>query len=346
MSETSEKSEVADRTVGTDGQAPPRRDRMSGIGRIVAKQGILIAFALAIIVFALSSERFLSTGNLMTVIRQASIIGVMAIGVTVVVIGGNLDLSVGSMLSFSTVLVVDLHDKIGPELAIPVMLLATLCLGAINGVLVGVARLNSLIVTLGMLSAIQGLTLIYTGGKNVDILTQESTWFAIFGRGSLFGIATPIVMFLGLAAVMHVVMSMTPFGRRVYAVGGNPTAAVFSGVRRSRLVFTTYLISALCVGLAAVILGSRVMGSQNNVGQGYELLVLAGVILGGTSLLGGSGNILKTVVGVLILGFIQNGLLLLGYAYYVQWLVTWVVIILAVWLDVAAKRGRLLSPIA
>jgi ribose transport system permease protein len=141
-------------------------------------------------------------------------------------------------------------------------------------------------------------------------------------------------------------MAYTPMGRRIYAVGGNSTASVFSGIKRNRVVFTTYMISAFTTGLAALILGSRVMGSQNNVGQGYELLVLAGVILGGTSLLGGSGNIMKTVIGVLILGFIQNGLLLLGFAYYVQWLVTWVVIILAVWLDIAAKRGSLLSPIA
>ncbi|MCA1241564.1 ABC transporter permease [Stappia stellulata] len=320
--------------------------RLKSIGDLLARQGILIAFAIFLVGFAVFSDRFLTPENLETVIRQAAIIGVMAIGVTVVVIGGNLDLSVGSMLSFSTVLVVDLHDKIGPELAIVVMLAATLVLGAINGFLVGVARLNSLIVTLGMLSAIQGLTLIYTGGKNVDILDQETTWFAIFGRGHILGIATPILMFLGLALFMHVVMAYTPFGRRVYAVGGNPTAAVFSGIRRSRLVFSTYLISAFTTGLAALILGSRVMGSQNNVGQGYELLVLAGVILGGTSLLGGSGNILKTVIGVLILGFIQNGLLLMGFPYYAQWLVTWVVIILAVWLDIAAKRGRLLSPIA
>jgi len=141
-------------------------------------------------------------------------------------------------------------------------------------------------------------------------------------------------------------MSSTAFGRRVYAVGGNPTASVFSGIRRTHVVFASYMISAFCVGIAALILGARVGGSQNNVGQGYELQVLAGVILGGTSLLGGSGTVLKTVIGVLILGFIQNGLLLLGFAYYVQWLVTWVVIILAVWLDIAAKRGRLLSPIA
>lgn len=320
--------------------------RASTLTGILAGQGILIAFAVFMIGFAIFSDRFLSPDNLMTVLRQAAIIGVMAIGVTMVVIGGNLDLSVGSMLSFATVLVVDLHDKIGPGPAIVVMLVATVALGAVNGLLVGYIRLNSLIVTLGMLSAIQGITLIYTGGQNVDVANQETTWFAVFGRGYVFGIATPIVIFLGLAIVMHVVLSRTAFGRRVYAVGGNPTASVFSGIRRGRVVFITYLISAFCVGLAAVILGSRVMGSQNNVGQGYELQVLAGVILGGTSLLGGSGNILKAVVGVLILGFIQNGLLLLGYPYYVQWIVTWIVIILAVWLDVAAKRGRLWSPIA
>ncbi|SER59154.1 monosaccharide ABC transporter membrane protein, CUT2 family [Tranquillimonas rosea] len=325
---------------------PKRRVQGNAVVSVLAKQGILIAFALFMLGFALFSERFLSADNVMTVLRQSAIIGVMAVGVTVVVIGGNLDLSVGSMLSFSTVMVVDLHDKLGPELAIPVMLLATLCIGAVNGTLVGFLRLNSLIVTLGMLSAIQGLTLIYSGGQNVDIANQQGTWFAIFGRGQMLGIASPIVIFLGLAVLMHIVMAYTPFGRRVYAVGGNPTAATFSGIRRSRTVFLTYVISALCVGIAAIILGSRVMGSQNNVGQGYELQVLATVILGGTSLLGGSGNVLKTVIGVLILGFIQNGLLLLGYAYYVQWIVTWIVIILAVWLDVAAKRGRLLSPIA
>lgn len=323
-----------------------RQNRTRNIGSEVARQGILIAFAIFIIAFAIFSDRFLTAENLMLVVRQAAIIGTVAVGVTLVVIGGNLDLSVGSMLSFSTVLVVDLHDKIGPAPAILVMLLATLVIGAVNGTLVGFLRLNSLIVTLGMLSAIQGVTLIYTGGQNVDIADQRDTWFALFGRGDIAGIPTPIVIFLGLAAFFHVVMAYTPYGRKVYAVGGNPTAATFSGIRRSRVVFSTYLISAFAVACAAIILGSRVMGSQNNVGQGYELQVLAGVILGGTSLLGGSGNVLKTVVGVLILGFIQNGLLLLGYPYYVQWIVTWVVIILAVWLDISAKRGRLLSPIA
>lgn len=320
--------------------------RLRASGPALAKQGILFAFLIFMIVFSFMSDRFMTVDNVLSVFRSSAIIGVMALGVTVVVIGGNLDLSVGSMLSFATVLVVDLHDKLSPELAIPIMLAATLCIGAINGFLIGYLRLNSLIVTLGMLSAIQGLVLIYSGGQNVDIVDQQGTWFRVFGRGTVFGIATPIVIFLVLAAIIHVVMSTMPFGRKVYAVGGNPTASVFSGIPRSRVVFATYIISALCVAIAAIILGSRVMGSQNNVGQGYELQVLAAVILGGTSLLGGSGSIAKTVLGVLMLAFIQNGLILAGQPYYTQWLVTWVVIIVAVWLDVAAKRGRLLSPIA
>jgi len=257
------------------------------------------------------------------------------------VIGGNLDLSVGSLLSLATVMVVDLHDKVGPALAIIIMFVAVLAVGAINGTLVGWLRLNSLIVTLGMLSAVQGFTLIYSGGQNVDIVNQNATWFAVFGRGFVFGIAVPIFIFLILAVILQLILQRSGYGRKVLAVGGNAMASAFSGLRVRRVVFSTYLISAFATGCAALILGSRVMGSQNNVGQGYELQVLAGIILGGTSLLGGSGSIFKTVVGVLILGFIQNGLLLLGYPYYAQWLVTWVVIILAVWLDVAAKRGRL-----
>lgn len=318
----------------------------ANIGNILARQGILIAFAVFMIGFALANQRFIAMDNIFGVIRSSAILGVMALGVTFVVIGGNLDLSVGSMMSFSTIVVLDLHDKIGPTLAIPAMFAMTLCLGAFIGFLVGYLKLNSLIVTLGMLSAIHGLTLTYSGGQNMDIADKEGTWFAIFGQGSIAGIPIPILIFAALAALLSIVLSKTPFGRKVYAVGGNGTAATFSGVPRARVVFYTYLISSFCVATAGLIQASRSLGSQNTVGQGMELEVLAAVILGGASLLGGSGTIFKTVIGVLILGFIQNGLLLAGLQFYAQYVVTWIIIILAVWLDIAAKRGRLWSPIA
>lgn len=309
-------------------------------------QGILVAFIVLMVVMSLSIDRFATSENILAVIRQVSILGTIALGVTFVVIGGNLDLSVGSMLSLTTVMVVDLHDKIGPGPAIAVTLVVALLAGAVNGTLVGIFRLNSLIVTLGMLSVLQGATLLYSGGKNVDIVNQDETWFAVFGRGRLISaggidINVPVVLFLGLAVILGIVLHRTSFGRKVFAVGGNRVAAAYSGLRSSRIIFMTYLISAFSVFAGAVILGSRVMGSQNTVGQTWELQVLAGIILGGTSLLGGSGSIFKTVIGVLIFGFINNGLLLLGFPFYAQWIVTWIVIILVVWLDVAAKRGKL-----
>ncbi|KPQ12903.1 MAG: ribose transport system permease protein [Rhodobacteraceae bacterium HLUCCA09] len=316
------------------------------VGTFLAKQGILIAFVLFMVSFALASERFLDPDNILGVIRSSAILGVMALGVTFVVISGNLDLSVGSLMSFSTIVVLDLHDTLGPALAILAMFGMTLAIGAVIGFLVGYLRLNSLIVTLGMLSAIHGLTLTWSGGQNMDIADKAGTWFAVFGQGRALGIPMPILMFALLAAVLGIVLAKTPFGRKVYAVGGNGTAATFSGIRRARTVFTCYLISAFCVATAGLIQASRSMGSQNTVGQGMELEVLAAVILGGASLMGGSGTIFKTVIGVLILGFIQNGLLLIGLQFYVQFVVTWIIIILAVWLDIAAKRGRLLSPIA
>jgi ribose transport system permease protein/putative xylitol transport system permease protein len=316
------------------------------VGTFLARQGILIAFVLFMVGFTVANERFLEPDNILGVIRSSAILGVMALGVTFVVISGNLDLSVGSLMSFSTIVVLDLHDKLGPALAIPAMFAMTLAIGAVIGFLVGYLRLNSLIVTLGMLSAIHGLTLTYSGGQNMDIADKEGTWFSVFGQGEALGIPVPILIFAALAALLGIVLAKTPFGRKVYAVGGNGTAATFSGIRRARVVFSCYLVSAFCVATAGLIQASRSMGSQNTVGQGMELEVLAAVILGGASLMGGSGTIFKTVIGVLILGFIQNGLLLIGLEFYVQYVVTWIIIILAVWLDVAAKRGRLLSPIA
>ncbi|OZB19378.1 MAG: ribose ABC transporter permease [Rhodobacterales bacterium 34-62-10] len=317
-----------------------------GIGAILAKQGILIAFAIFMIGFALANQRFIAIDNISGVIRSSAILGVMALGVTFVVIGGNFDLSVGSMMSFSTIVVLDLHDKLGPALAIPAMFGLTLALGAFIGFLVGYMKLNSLIVTLGMLSAIHGLTLTWSGGKNMDIADKAGTWFSVFGQGRILGVPVPILIFLGLAVILGITLSKTPFGRKVYAVGGNGQAATFSGIPRARIVFLTYLMSSFCVAVAGLLQASRSLGSQNTVGQGMELEVLAAVVLGGASLMGGSGTIFKTVIGVLILGFIQNGLLLMGLAFYVQYVVTWAIIILAVWLDVAAKRGRLWSPTA
>ncbi|WP_439525025.1 ABC transporter permease [Marivita sp.] len=313
------------------------------INGVLRRHGLALAFLVFLGVVALNAEAFLSPGNILDVLRQVSITGMMALGVTFVVLTGRLDLSVGSLLTLLTVIVVDQHNITGPFSAIVMTLLVGLAVGAFNGVLVGFVGLNALIVTLAMLSFLQGLVLLYSGGSNVNVANAQETWFAVFGRGDFLGLPVPVILFLVGAVIAGVVLQFTTFGRRVYAVGGNETASIFSGIDARWTVFWTYVVSGFTTGVAAVIMGSRVMGAQNTIGQGYELTVLAGVILGGTSLLGGSGSIWRTVIGISMLGFIQNGLLLLGFPYYVQWLVTWAVIIIAVWIDLGAKRGRIFA---
>ena len=310
---------------------------------LLRRHGLILAFGLFLAGVAVTADGFLTPGNILDVLRQVSITGMIAIGVTFVVITGRLDLSVGSMLTLLTVFVVDQHNASGAGAAVLLTLFAGIALGAVNGVLVGLIRLNALIVTLAMLSLLQGVTLWYSGGSNVNVARAQETWFAVFGRGTVAGVPVPVILFLGVAAVAAFVLRRTTFGRSVYAVGGNETTSVFSGIDARVVVLAAYVLSGLATAIAAIIMGSRVMGAQNTIGQGYELTVLAGIILGGTSLLGGSGSIWRTVIGISMLGFIQNGLLLLGFPYYVQWLVTWVVIIAAVWIDLAAKRGRVLA---
>jgi ribose/xylose/arabinose/galactoside ABC-type transport system permease subunit len=313
------------------------------ISGVIRRHGLILAFLVFLAIVALNADAFLTPGNILDVLRQVSITGMIALGVTFVVLTGRLDLSVGSLLTLLTVIVVDQHNAAGPFPAIVMTLGAGIAIGAFNGLLVGFVGLNALIVTLAMLSFLQGLVLFYSGGSNVNVTNAQDTWFAAFGRGDFVGVPVPVILFLVGAIAAGLVLRTTTFGRRVYAVGGNETASIFSGIDARWTVFWAYAISGFTTGIAAVIMGSRVMGAQNTIGQGYELTVLAGIILGGTSLLGGSGSMWRTVIGVSMLGFIQNGLLLLGYPYYVQWLVTWAVIIIAVWIDLGAKRGRIFA---
>ncbi|MBW3099031.1 ABC transporter permease [Pseudohoeflea coraliihabitans] len=317
-------------------------DRSSAVIALVRRHGLIVAFLIFIVLVSANSPTFLTVGNFLDVIRQTSITGMIALGVTFVVITGRFDLSVGSMLTLLTVVVVDQHNAVGPGLALLFVLVGGMVLGAVNGLLIGFIGLNALIVTLAMLSFLQGLTLLYSGGANVNIADAQS-WFALFGRGTVYNIPVPVLIFLASAAAASFLLRKTIFGRTVYAVGGNEVATRFSGINSRWTIFLAYVLSGLATAGAAIIMGSRVMGAQNTIGQGYELTVLAGVVLGGTSLIGGSGSIWRTVLGIIMLGFIQNGLLLLGYPYYVQWLVTWFVIIAAVWIDLGAKRGRLFA---
>jgi ribose/xylose/arabinose/galactoside ABC-type transport system permease subunit len=316
----------------------------TGLRSIPPRSVIAIALlAVALLLASLFIPRLLSFDNITQVLRQFSIQAIMAVGVTFVMVAGRLDLSVGSLLSLCSVSAIGLHEAFGPAAAISGTLAIGLAVGCFNGLLVAVLRLNSLIATLGVLAALQGVSLIVTGGKNLTVANPESTWFSIIGRGHLLGIPIPIVILFVLALLLGIVLTRTSFGRSVFAVGGNETASIYSSLPTGRIIFSTYVLSGLTTAIAAIVLASRVMSARNDSGAGYELLVVAGIILGGTSLVGGAGGIGRSVLGIIILGFIQNATLLLGYPYYFQWLVTWLVIIAAVWFDLAAKRGRLFT---
>lgn len=303
-------------------------------------QLVIAFFGLALIGILFVAPTMLSPDNIKLVLRQGSIPALMAIGVTFVVISGRLDLSVGSLLSLCAILIVDLHDKVGPVIAIGAGLGIGLLVGCVNGFLVAVLRLNPLIATLGMLSLLQGISLIYSDGRNALIMDPENTWFSFIGRSYIAGIPVPIIILIIATIGFSILLRYTTFGRKIYAIGGNEAASRYSGINATRIVFSCYVISGLMTAVAAVVFSSRVMGAQNNSGSGLELYVLSGVILGGASLFGGSGTILLSVVGVMILEFIQNGLLIVGLPYYTQWILTWIVIIAIVWSDLASKRYR------
>lgn len=304
--------------------------------------GVALPFLVILGLVATAAPTLLEPSNIGQVLRQSSIVGVMALGTTFVLISGRVDLSIGSLLSLITMITIDLHDRVGPGLAVVAALGVGLAIGIVNGVLVGFLRLNALIATLAMLSLLQGATMIYSNGRDLTVAAPTETWFAVIGRGQVYGIAVPILIFLGLAAILGFLLHKTSYGRRVFAVGGNETTSTYSGLRAPLVVASTYVISGLTTAVAALIIGSRVMGAQTNTGVGYEFEVIAAVALGGTSFLGGSGSIAGSVIGVVILAFLQNGLLQMGLPYYLQWIVSWVIIILAVWTDAASKRKKVL----
>ena len=307
------------------------------------KQGLVVALFLVILFFSVTTDSFFTYKNLSLVLRQVSILGIIACGMTFVIIAGNFDLSVGSLTSLTTVVVISLHDKIGPIPAILIAIVVGLISGSIAGYLVGYQKLNSLIITLGFLVAIQAVTLIYTGGKYSRIVNPEETWFSFIGRGFVFGIPFPVILYAVIIFVFSMILNKTVYGRQVLAVGGNPTASFFAGIKEKSVIFITFLMTGGLTAIGGIVLGSRMMAAQNYIGEGYELQVITGVILGGTSLTGGEGSVFRSFIGIFIVGLLKNGFIMLGLPYYFQWVVQWIIILAVVWIDVATKRGRVLG---
>ncbi|MEV7132077.1 ABC transporter permease [Arthrobacter sp. NPDC093128] len=316
---------------------PPRffsaRDLMS-FDRL-RQYGLILALVILCVVFSFSTEYFFTPENLLNIARQVSVTAIVAVGMTFVIISGGIDLSVGANLAFSGVLATTVFASTGsPVLALLAGVGAGMALGLFNGILTAKGRITGFIVTLASMGAIRGFAFIVTGGKPV---TASDKSFTFLGTGNVGGIAVPIIIMIIIVAAGAFLLNKTKFGKYVYAVGGNEKASRWTGLKVDRMQISVYALVGLLAGLAGVILAARLGSGQPFAGDGFELDVIAAVILGGSSLSGGRGKISGTIIGVLIIGVLNNGLTLLNVSSYWQMVVQGAIIITAVLIDRLAR---------
>ncbi len=294
-------------------------------------------FVLCAVLWALTPH-FLTVSNLLNVAQQTSINAVIAVGLTFVIISGGIDLSVGSLVAFSGVVTASLLQRAVPvPLALLAGLMTGLACGLVNGLLITFGRLPPFIATLGIMSVARGGSLLYTDGRPVSGFGEEFRWIA---TGEILRVPVPVVIMIVVYVIAHFVLRRTPFGRYLFAMGGNEEAALLSGVRVRLHKTLVYGVCGLLSALAAVMLTARLNSAQPIAGINYELDAIAATVIGGTSLLGGQGSVVGTLIGALIMGVLRNGLNLLGVSSFIQQVVIGAVIILAVLLDTAFKRPK------
>jgi ribose/xylose/arabinose/galactoside ABC-type transport system permease subunit len=307
--------------------------------RLLRDFGIGIALLAELVLFSMLSPHFLTTDNLINVWLQTSITAVIAAGMTFVILTGGIDLSVGSLVAIvGVVTTAMLKFDLPLALGLPLALAGGLTVGAVSGAAAGMLvtrfRITPFIVTLALMTIWRGAAFILTGGRPVWELPAE---FATLANDRVAGLPIPVWIMFAVFAVSYIVLSRTRFGRHVYAVGGNPEAARLAGIRTHRVLVTVYVISGALSAISGILLASRINSGQPNAGIMYELDVIAAVVVGGTSLFGGRGGVMGTLIGALLIGVLRNGLNLLNVESYVQQVVVGVVILLAVMLDQLRK---------
>jgi ribose transport system permease protein len=302
-------------------------------GRLAGTVAGLVALCVAL---AVATPYFATPGNLVNVVEQSTIVGILAVGMTFVILAGGIDLSVGSLVALAGIVLALVLRRGG---AVPVALAAALATGIAaglaNGALVAFGRLPPFIATLGMMSAARGAALLLADGRPIS---GFDAGFRAIATGRLLGVPGPVVLMLALVAVAHLVLARTVFGRQAYAVGGNVEAARLAGVDVARHTLVTYAIAGASAAACAVVLVARLGSAQPIAGIGYELDAIAAVVIGGTSLLGGTGSVPGSLVGALIMSVLRNGLNLLGVSSYVQQIAIGAVIVVAVLLDLWLRR--------
>ncbi|MEE2659891.1 MAG: ribose ABC transporter permease [Candidatus Latescibacterota bacterium] len=299
--------------------------------------GLFLALALLCIVIGSLTPVFFTAVNLANVLRDAALVAIAAIGMVMIILQGEIDLSVGSTQAVVGIVAVYLLNTTE---SVALALLLSLCVGAaigvVNGLLVTRAQINSLIATLGMMAILRGTAMVSTGAVSIQAKVDG---FVEVGTGHLGPIPVPVLMAAVLFAAFWFVLHHTPFGRYIYAIGGNREAAELAGLPVQRIKVTVFVIGAMLASLSAFILASRLNSGQPNAGLGFELQVIAAVVLGGISLTGGIGTLVGALIGVLILTVLNNGLVLLNVSSFYHDIARGFVIILAVYLDTRRRRS-------
>lgn len=303
------------------------------IHEIVDKLGPVIALVFLVIVITVLNPSFLSVNNLMNLLRQVSVNGFIAFGMTFVILTGGIDLSVGSTLALSGAITASfLASGLNPFIAILIGLMTGAMLGAINGVLISRGGMAPFISTLATMTIYRGATLVFTDGNPITGI-GESDFFNFIGRGYMLGIPFPVVLMFICYILLFVLLHKTTFGRKTYAIGGNEKASKIVGVKIDKIKILIYTISGVMASISGIILTSRLNSAQPTAGNAFEMDAIAAVVLGGTSLSGGRGRIFGTLIGAIIIGTLNNGLNLLGVSSFYQQIVKGLVIVAAVLMD-------------
>ncbi|MGI8393206.1 ABC transporter permease [Leucobacter sp. W1038] len=299
---------------------------------------IVVALVLVSVALSVMTPTFLTAGNLTNIITQSAVVGIAAIGATFVIITSGIDLSVGSNIALAGLVGAIVSQSTGSGLiGIVVVILVAMAVGAVNGSSVAWLGLAPFIVTLAVMGMARGLTLQISQGQSVYGLPESMNWL---GASAIFDIKTSALVTVLLFIVAHLVLSRTTFGHQIYAVGGNAEAARLAGINVKRVVFIAYVIAGFTAGIAAIILLGRLDSATPNAATGTELQVIAAVVIGGTSLFGGKGSMIGTLVGVLLIGVINNGLTLLNVSSFWVQFVQGALIFLAVLLDSFNTRRK------
>lgn len=303
---------------------------------IRANLSMLVALAFVSIFFSIASPTFLTKTNLLNVLRQISMNAIIAFGMTFVLLTGGIDLSVGSVMAmvncFSIGMMVD-GVPIGAAIASGVLMGAIV--GLVNGLIIAKAKIPAFITTLAMMTIARGTAYVYTGGKPVRFDNDMLSWF---GNGYVGAVPVPVIVMFICFAILFFVLHKIRFGTRVFAVGGNREAAVFSGIKVDKIEVIVYTICGLLAGLAGMIMSARMLSAQPTSGEGAEINAISAVVLGGTSMNGGIGSMAGTLIGALFIGILNNGLNIIGVSSYWQEIIKGIVILIAVFFDVIKNK--------